>query len=246
MFPQLKEQAIAQLSTTPLVALGTVVFTDQGRKAYKYVQFGGTSAITAGKLLVAPAAPANSTGLAIPTTNLAAQLLSGSHQIIVTNGATAVTQDQFAEGSLEILGTNAGFTCRIAGNTADSVGAAALTINLVEALRNTTTLANGTNTVNLRLSIAAGPTASLTQAAPVGVTIMPVVNSSTVTNYGWVQIYGDTFVFATSATKGFPIVQDTSGTAGYIANTGSNLPQIGIARESAASSMASVRLNLLD
>lgn len=245
MFPQLKQQGINQLSTVALVPLGTVVFTDNGRKGFRYVQFGGTSAITAGKLLVAPAAPSNSTGLAIPTTNSTAQLSSGSKQILITNGVTAVTQDQFVDGALEILGTNAGSTYRIAGNTADS-GSGAITVNLVEALRNTTALANGTNTANLRLSIAAGPTASLTQAAPVGVTIMPVANSSTVTYYGWVQVFGDTFVFATSATKGFPVVQDTSGTAGYIANTGSNLPQIGIARESAASSMASVRLNLLD
>lgn len=244
MFPQLKQQGIGSLSTVPLIPLGTVVFVDNGRKGYMYVQFGGTSAITAGKLLVAPAAPANSTGLAISTTNLAAQLASGSREIIITNGATAVTQDQFADGSLEVLGTNAGFACRIAGNTADSVGAAAITIKLVEALRNTTALANGTNTVNLRLSKAAGAAASLTQASPVGVTIMPVNNSATVTNYGWIQISGPSFVFATSATKGFPIVQDTSGTAGYIANTGANLPQIGVARESAASSMASVDLQL--
>lgn len=246
MFPQAIEQGLESLSTIQLLSLGTVFYDPrvQGKKAYKYVLFGGTSAITAGKLLVAAAAPANSTGLALPTTNLTAQLSAGSRQLIVTNGATAVTQDQFKDGEIEILGTNANSKYTIAGNSADGVGAAALTINLVDPLRNTTALANGTNTVNLRQSLAYNPAASLTQAAPVGVTIMPVANTASVAYYGWVQIAGPAFVFATTATKGFPVVQDTSGTAGYIVNTASNLKSIGVAIESVASNLASVNLEL--
>lgn len=246
MFPQLTAQDIYTLSTTQLVPLGTLHFlaTVQGKKGFRYVKFGGTSAITSGKLLVAAAAPANSTGLALPTTNSTTQLSSGSRQLLVTNGVTAVTQDQFADGQLEVLGTNGNSAYAISGNTADSAGSAALTVQLVEPLRNTTALANGTNTVNLRQSSSYLPTASLTQALPVGVTIMPVANSATVTYYGWVQMSGPCFVFATSATKGFPVVQDTSGTAGYIANTAANLPQIGICRETAASSLATVELQL--
>jgi hypothetical protein len=246
MFPQLTEQDIYALSTIQLQPLGTIFYlpTVQGKKGFKYVKFGGTSAITAGKLLVAAAAPANSTGLALPTTNSTLQLSGGSRQILVTNGGTAVTQDQFAGGQIEFLGTNLSGPCAIAGNTADSTGTGTITVQLLEPLTNTTAMANGTNTVNLRQSSAYLPVASTTQSLPVGVTIMPVANSSTVTYFGWVQTSGPAFVFATSATKGYPVVQDTSGTAGYIANTGSNLPQIGIAKESAASSMASVDLQL--
>lgn len=248
MFPQLKAQPIESLSTAQLVPLGETVFLDNGRLGYKYVKFGGTSAITAGKLLVAAAAPANSTGLALPTTNSTAQLSAGSTQLLVTNGATAVTQDQFAGGYIEIIGTNANSKYPIVGNTADSVGNAALTIQLGQPLRNTTALANVTNTANLRASMANGPTASLTQAMPVGVTIMPVANSATVTNYGWVQVAGPAFVFATSGTKGYPATQDLAGTAGYVAVTGAGasetVPQIGIFQESVASSLASVFLQL--
>lgn len=247
MFPQLKAQPIESLSTTQLVPLGEVVFLDNGRLGYKYIKFGGTSAITAGKLLVAAAAPANSTGLALPTTNSTAQLSAGSTQLLVTNGATAVTQDQFAGGYLEVIGTNGNSKYSIVGNTADS-GTGTLTIQLGQPLRNTTALANGTNTVNLRASMANGPVASLTQAMPVGVTIMPVANSATVTNYGWVQVAGPAFIFATSGTKGFPATQDLAGTAGYVAVTGAGasetVPQIGIFQESAASSLASVFLQL--
>lgn len=246
MFPQLTEQDINTLSTIQGPELGTVFYlpTVQGKKGFRYVKFGGTSAIAAGILLVAAAAPANSTGLALPTSNTTAQLSAGSRQILVTNGGTAVTLNQFAGGQIEFIGTNSGGPRTIAGNSAESTGTGTITVTLEEALNNTTALVAGTNTVNLRKSPADGPTPSTTQADPVGVTIMPVANSSTVTNYGWVQISGPAYIFATSATKGYPVVQDTSGTAGYIANTGSNLPQIGIAREAAASSLASVNLLL--
>jgi hypothetical protein len=246
MFPTLTQQDIYRLDTTQNLPLGTVFYlpTVQGKKGYRYVKFGGTSAITVGKLLVAAAAPANSTGLALPTTNTTLQLSAGSRQIIVTNGGTAVTQDQFKDGQVEFLGTNASGPCVIAGNTADSTGTGAIVVTLVEPLTNTTALANGTNTVNLRQSSSYLPTASTTQSEPVGVTIMPVANTSSVQYFGWVQISGPGFVFATTATKGYPLVQDTSGTAGYFANTASNLPQIAMCKESVASSMASVFLQM--
>lgn len=243
MFPQLKEQAINVLSTIQLQPLGTVVYTDNGRKGFKYVLFGGTTTITSGKLLVAAAAPTNSTGLAVPTSNTTANLSSGSKTILVTNGATAVTANQFADGTLEVLGTNGGQSYVIAGNTSDA-GSGTLTITLVEGLRNAVALANGTNTVNLRQSSAYQANVSTTQADPVGVTIMAVPNTASVANYGWVQIFGPAFVAATSGTKGFPAVQDTATTAGNVANTGSNLPQLGVFREAVASSFATVDLDI--
>jgi hypothetical protein len=244
MFPQLKQQAINALSAVQLVPLGTVVYTDNGRRGYRYVQFGGSATINPGLLLVAPAAPSNSTGLVLPALNTTAQLSLGSKLLNVTNGATAVTANQFADGQLEVLGANGIEVYSIVGNTADSAGAANIMIELGEGLRNTTALVAGTNTVNLRQSSSLLVVASTTQSLPVGVTIMPVPNVAGLQNYGWVQIAGPAFLQATTATKGYPVVQDTSGTAGYIANTGSNLPQIGIARESAASSLASVFLQL--
>lgn len=246
MFPQLTEQDVYKLSTTQLHALGTIFFlpTVQGKKGFRYIEFGGTSPITAGKLLVAAAAPANSTGLALPTTNSVAQLSLGSRQILVTNGGTAVTQNQFADGQVEFLGTNLSGPCVITGNTADSTGTGTITVNLAEPLTNTTAMVNATNTVNLRQSSSYLAVPSTTQSNPVGVTIQPVANSATVTYFGFVQISGPAFVFATTATKGYPVVQDTSGTAGYIVNTASNLPQIGICQESVASNMASINLML--
>lgn len=248
MFPQLSMQPLQTLSTTQLLPLGTVVYDprDNARKAYRYVQFGGTSTINPGLLLVSAAAPANSTGLALPTTNTAAQLAAGSTigNLFVTNGSTTITVPEFVDGTLEILGSGAVESYRITGHTLDTVGSAQITVEFQSPLRNTSALVAGTNTVNLRLSPSYNPAASLTQALPVGVTIMPVPNTSSVTNFGWVQIQGEALVQATSGTKGYPVVQDTSGTAGYVANTGSNLPQIGVFKEAVSSNLASVFLQL--
>lgn len=234
---------IYNLTTTQQDQLGAKGVTADGRE-YRYVKFGGTSTINSGLVLVAAAVASNSTGLAIPTTNSTAALSSGSTSFVVTNGATAVTQDQFAEGFVEVLGTNGVQTYRLKGNTAAG-NAGAITLFLAEPLRNTTALANGTNTVNLTKSIYDSPVATLTKSAPVGVTIMPVANTASVTNYGWVQTKGHGFVSATTATKGQPVAQDTAGTAGFAMSTAAATDyQIGVAKESAASSTAPVELNL--
>jgi hypothetical protein len=264
MFPQLQGQDLGFLynqvttestpnSTAPstnLVPLGTVVWlgADNARRAYRYVLVGGTSTYVSGKLLVAAAAPSNSTGLALPTTNSTTQFSSGSRVLYVTNGVTTVTGNQFQDGVLEVLGTNGiGQSYRIAGNTADSVGSAQIEVDLVDGLRNTTALANGTNTVNLRVSSSNAPTTSTTQALPVGVTIMPVANTASVSYYGWVQVFGECYVAATSGTKGYPVQQDISTTAGNVINAGSGTtqPTFGIFKESASSTLASVYLQLI-
>lgn len=244
MFPQLIAQPLETLSTTQLLPLGTTVFLDQSRKGYRYVSFPASTATTAGILLTAAAAPANSTGLALPTTNTTAQLSAGSTQLLVTNGATAVTVDQFKDGTLEVLGTNGiGQSYRIAGNSA-AANAGAITVRLVEPLRNTTALANGTNTVNLRVNVCSLPVAQTTAAAPVGVTIMPVASNTSV-QYGWVQTSGDAYVNATSGTKGQNATQDIATNAGNVANSGaSTTVDIGVFKESAGSSLASVILSI--
>lgn len=249
MFPQLNIQPLGTLSTTQLLPLGTIVYSpkDQGRTAFRYVQFGGTSTINPGLLVVTPAAPSNSTGLAIPTSNSAAQLTGGgnpaSNQLIITNGSTAVTANQFADGIITITGGTYIEHHRILGNSADATGSLPITVEMAGPLINT--VVAGTNTVSLRQSPSYNVVASLTAANPVGVTIVPVLNTASVTNFGWVQLSGQAYVQATSATKGQALVQDTSGTAGYFANSAaSTTPAIAIAQESASSSLAVVNLFL--
>ena len=247
MLPQLQAQDLGVLSTTQLLPLGTKVFLsgDNGRKGYTYVEFGGTSTIAAAVLVITPAAPSNATGQAIPTTNSTTQLSSGSKMLYVTNGATAVTANQFADGNLEVLGTNGLQSYRIVGNSADSSGSGTLEIDLGEPLRNTTALANGTNTVNLRQSPALNVVASATLSDPVGVTIMAVPNTATATYFGWVQSFGQCFCYSpNTGTKGDAATQDT-GTAGGVMIPGAYTAYpVGRYIESAASNYANVFLTL--
>lgn len=193
----LTEQDINTLATTKQVQYGATGMTEDGRR-YRYCGFGGTSTINPGKLVVAPAVTAGYQGLTITAVGtggqITANLATGATQIVVTNGATTITQDQFAEGYLEVLvgaaGVTSAYSYRIRGNTADAVGNATITIYLAEALRNTTALVAGTDTVNLNPSIYSAVNTSATADIPVGATVMPVPNTATVTNYGWVQTSG--------------------------------------------------------
>ena len=192
----LSEQDINTLATSKQVQYGALGVTEDGRR-FRYVSFGGTSTIAPGQLLVAPAITANYQGLAITATGtggqVAGNLATGATQLVVTNGATAVTADLFAEGFLEVLvgsnGTSGSYSYRVKGNTA-AAGSGTFTVYLAEALRNTTALVPGTDTVNLNPSVFNGVAAATGLDVPAGVTVLPVPNTASVTNYGWVQTGG--------------------------------------------------------
>jgi len=233
-------------TTTKQEQLGALGATEDGR-LYRYVKFGGTSTINPGLILQGPAAPANSTGLAITAAGtggqVTANLQAGSQKLVVTNGATAVTQDEFQ--FLEILtnGTLPLYSLKISTHTAAAATTGYITINLKEPLpQNLTQLVPGTDTVNLVYSKFNGPTASTTGNAPVGLTLNVVPNTASVTNYGWVQTRGHAIVKATTATIGLGIACDLSGTAGYVIIAAATTGNIGWAKASAVSNNASVEL----
>lgn len=244
----LTESDVNTLTTTKQTQYGALGQTEDGR-FFRYVSFGGTATVNPGLLLVAPAAPANSTGLAITSTavaggNVTANLQAGSMTLVVTNGATSVTQDQFAYVEI-IVSAGGAYNLKLRGNTAAG-NAGLITLSLKEPLpTGATQLIPGTDTVNLRLSPYNGVTASLTKNQPIGVTLLPVPNTASVTNYGWVQTLGKSFVSATTATKGQAVTQDTGGTAGFVMSTAAATDYpLGVAVTSAASSTANVYLNI--
>jgi hypothetical protein len=233
-------------TTTQMEDFGTAGLTKDGR-TFRYVKFGGTSTIKAGLVCTGPAAPANSTALAITATGtggqLAANLVAGSKTLVVTNGSTAVTANQFQY--LEIVSSaDQNYSLRIAGHT--SAGAAGyVVVSLADPLpQGITTLVPGTDTANLVLSQYNGVAPSLTGNAPAGVTTNVIPNSASVTNYGWVQSGGKAFVMATTATIGLGIAVDLAGTAGYVIISAATTGNIGWAKASATSSTASVVLNI--
>jgi hypothetical protein len=239
----LTEDDLNVITTTKDLEYGAEGVSLDGNR-YKYAKIGGTSTYNPGWLLVAAAAPANSTGLAIAASNNAANLKAGSQTLVVTNGATAVTENEF--DYLEVIVSAGGsYKLRLVGNSA-AAASGAITLRLRDPLPpNATTLIAGTDTVNLRYSVFNGPTASTTQAAPVGFTTTIVPNTSTVTYYGWLLVRGETYVAATAATKGQAVAQDLSGTAGFVKVYGAVTDgMVGTAVESAASNKASVFVNI--
>lgn len=222
----LTETDLYVTTATQQTQLGALGATQDGRQ-FRYV-LAGASAVNPGQLVVAAAIAANSTGLAIPTqaTN---NLLVNSKLIVVTNGATPVVANQFAEGFVEVLGAGGGFAVRVAGSTAAAAGAA-ITLTLAEGLPSA--LVAGTNTVNLTASPYSGVITSLVQSLPIGVARVTIPAS----NYGWVQGYGHALVSSSTAvTKGQAIQQDITTTAGNIvSDSATTALQIGIAKESVA------------
>jgi hypothetical protein len=233
-------------TTTSQDELGALGMTEDGRY-FRYVKFGGTSSIAPGFVLQGPAAPANSTGLAVTAVGTGGQttanLQAGSRSLVVTNSSTAVTQDQFNYVSL--TNTDGLYTLKLAGNTAAAASTGYVTLQLRDPLpQNITQLVPGTDTASLVLSKYNGCTPSTTGNSPVGATVNLVPNSGSVTNYGWVQSGGLTKVSATSATIGLGVACDLSGTAGYVIVSAATTGNIGWAKSSAASSAAWVDLNI--
>lgn len=245
-YRQLTQSDLNTFGTTKMEQFGAYGRTADGR-TFRYVKFGGTSSISSGLLCVGPVAPSNSVGLAITAVGtggqVTANLQTRSNQLVVTNGSTAVTVDQFQ--FLEIVSSNdLLYSLRLRGHTAAG-NAGTFTAYLVDPLpQGLTQLIPGTDTVNMVLSEFNGVIPSTTGNAPVGVTTNLVPNSESVTNYGWVQSGGKAFVKATTATIGLGIAQDQSGTAGYVIISAATTGNVGWAKASATSSTASVVLNI--
>jgi hypothetical protein len=249
---QLTLQDLNELNTVKQQEYGTLGVAKTDGKQFRYVKFGGTSTIQPGFLMVGPAAPANSTALTITATGtgnqVAGNLVAGSKTLVITNGGTAVTQDQFQYLEINVGGASstASYSLKINGHTAAAATTGYVTVYLAEPLpASITTLVPGTDLVNLVLSKYNGVIASTTGNAPVGVTTTQVVNTATVTNYGWVQTSGHAIVKATTATIGLGIAQDQSGTAGYVIISAATTGSIGYAKASAVSNTASVELNII-
>lgn len=243
---QLTAVDLQTFTPTAQEAFGTLGATADGR-LFRYVGFGGTATIKAGMLCVGPAAPANSTGLAITAVGTGGQasgnLLAGSKTLVITNGATAVTANQFQY--LEITSSaDQVYSLRINGHTSAG-NAGFVTVQLAEPLpQGITTLIPGTDTASLVLSQWNGCAPSTTGNIPVGVTTNVIPNTASVTNYGWVQSGGKTMVKATTATIGLGIAQDQSGTAGFVIISAATTGNIGWAKASATGSACSCVLNI--
>lgn len=227
------------LTTTKASQFGAIYESNDGT-VWRYVGFGGTGTIAPGLLCVAAPYVANYYGLAITATTVAAtpqvqttaSLSSGSNYLVLTNGATAITQDQFAEGYLEVIqtsGTNNGpQRYKIIGNTAAAANTGYVTV-FIENLTNASVLVPGTDTASLCASPYSAVAPSATLGRSIGVTAQQIVNTSTVTNYGWVISQGN--VLLTNDAGGNLTVAEgiaqSSTTAGNVVAVAATTYQIG-------------------
>lgn len=226
---QLTASDIATVVPQKLEDYGKVAATKDGRR-YRFVQFGGN--VVAGNVVVAPALVANHQNISVQT---AAPIGAGS--VNVTLGATAATQDQYAEGFLVVGVDNSGtpVTRKIKGNTAGTAGGViTVTLDSREPLQVALTTSN---VVSLSPNKYNGVVASSTAGHVVGV----VVTSGAAGQYGYVQTYGEVGIVndAAAAISANQLVTQSLTVAGAIVSGAAAGAQvIGIAVQGAAASKA--------
>jgi len=261
----LTSQDLNTVSSSQQESLGAVGATADGR-LFRYAGFGyvsGTSTFNPGQLMVAPAAPANSTGLTITATGTGGQvsgnLVAGSKTLVLTNNSTAVWQDEFKEGYLVInvggSGASSVYNLKIKGNSAAVASTGYITVSLADPIpANATTLVPGTDTASLRLNPFSFVIPSTTSSKTIGVVQVPstaatAAASATVSagSYGWLQVGGFATLLATSATLGYPVGQDVSTTAGNVINksSGTTTEELGTFLTAAANGVAYANLHIV-
>ncbi|TVL99573.1 MAG: hypothetical protein CV087_17595 [Candidatus Brocadia sp. WS118] len=205
--------------------LGQLVFGANG-KAFRYAK-AGASALVVGNLLQSPAIDTQFDDMAIPSATAA-----GSYEVVVTNGTTVLTGNEFVGGTLEVSVTpGLGEEYTILYNSSAASGAA-LTLRLDRPLRTAWTTSTK---VTLRKSpyngVIQAPATTLTGEI-VGVAIYPIAAGE----YGWIQTKGVGAVLSdnSSITATNQAVCGGSGTAGCVTLQVAGLPYVGRAMRAGA------------
>lgn len=204
---------------TPSCALGTRGYTSDGR-IFRYARAG--EALTAGLVLQAPGEHTNHQNL---TPSAAAV---GATSVTLTLGATAATENLYAEGYLVVTATAGnGIYYRIKGHpAADSSGS--LTLQLSDPVKVAITASSKIDLVkNPYSKVVVFPYTGFT-SAPIGVACIAMTSGY----YGWIQTGGPGMVKAddTNITVGAKLVT-SNATNGCVENCAdgaeSALPYIG-------------------
>lgn len=204
---QIELQDVRKTSTNKNHALGQVAFTKDGRQ-FRY-GLAGAVALTAGQLVQIPAVVANHQAVAV-----FAAAASGTKKVTVTLGATAATQDQYADGFLIVRDTSAAGAGQAFPVVGNSVGASSGTCDVY--LDESIQKALSTSSVaNLEQSPFGGVLVSTTADTTERVVGVPQVDVP-VANYGWFQTQGVAAVLGNGAiTKGSGVIKSAT-TAGAV------------------------------
>lgn len=201
---------------TSLATLTGVKFTSGDGRVFVLVQ-NGASALASGVLVQGPAKiGANHTGLTVATA------ATGSTQLSITLGGTAVTANQYAGGLISIsAGPGIGQTLRVLSHPA--TGGSGVCVFTLEDPLSVGTAVNSKATLNLNQYGSANGAAitthgviispsggvGLASGQTVGVTIGPIAaSSSSAPSYGFIQSYGAVSCLAEIAvTAGLDVMQ---------------------------------------
>lgn len=216
-------QSIFSDSQTAVHRLGELVFSNDGR-AYRYCKAGATALVT-GKLQQSSAEDTTN------FQNLTVTAPSAGATSITTTSTVTLTANQLAGGFLTVTTatTGAGQVLKIAGHAAAS--AAAVTINLEDAV---VIACTGTTKIDMApnpfSAIVVNPT-TLT-SAPVGVAVYNV----TAAYFGWLQVGGVASILADGANAVGSNLVASNGVAGAVEDAAAPgaQPLIGVALTGAA------------
>ena len=198
------------------LSVGALQYGSDG-KAFRYVK-NGAVALVAGNVLQSSVIDTQFDAMAV---RVAAP--AGATSVILTNGTTAVLDQDFVGGTFQIgtsstASANLGEEYTIVGHST-AISGAALRVDLDRPLRTALTVA--TTTVNLRRSPWSGviqaPVTTQTGTI-VGVAIWPIpASTATVPQYGWVQTHG----VASVLSDGSAIVAGSALRGGLVAGAAS-------------------------
>lgn len=175
-------------SANPIAEIGQLIFGDNG-KAFKYALAGET--LVVGNVLQSSVVDTQFDDMAV-----AANVAIGQDKIVLTNGTTAVTANQFVGGTVEFSVTpHLGGEYTIVGHSTAANGGA-LTIYLDRPLR--TAITSAASKATMRRSPWSGviqlPTTQT--GTPAGVAIYAIPSGE----YGWVQTSGVAAVLSDNST----------------------------------------------
>lgn len=174
--------------------LGTLMMLQDGRK-FRFFENGAT-ALAAGRLIQSEVPGANFDELAIPSA-----VAVNTKAFNVTNGATAITLNQFAEGYMNVEDdAGEGHLYKIAGNAAEAAGSAPFEVQLAHgilvAFTTATTVGLTKSPYRDAIIHPSPPTAAVLGVTPVAV----AANA-----FGWVQTWGPCSVL----TEGTLVIGDS-------------------------------------
>jgi hypothetical protein len=215
---QLAPQDVFKTSTSKLMRLGSQGITRDGR-LFRY-GLAGAVALSAGKLVQIPAVVANHQNLAVQTAAVV-----GDTTLLLTLGATAATQDQYADGyavGYDVAGI--GQCLNIQGNASAALSTT-VSVFLADPVA---TAAATTGKFNLELNPYAGvliSTSGDTTEMVVGVPNVAIAAAS----YGWFQTRGVAAVLSNGTiTKGAGVIKSaTTAGATDIEATGTITQRVG-------------------